>query len=100
VHVYDAKNCSLVRSIGADFGAGPGGLDTPMAVLVNDQHVFVSDYTCHRVQVFRASDGKFVRSLGEGELQNPSGLALDSQGNLYVADTSNNTIRIFHYEAE
>ena len=100
VHVYDAKNGSFVRSIGADFGAGPGGLDTPMAVLVNDQHVFVSDYTCHRVQVFRASDGKFVRSLGEGELQNPSGLALDAQGNLYVADTSNNTIRIFHCKAE
>ncbi len=57
MEVCDAKNGNLVHNIDADFGASPGVLDTPMTVLVKEQHFFVSDYTCQRVHVFHASDG-------------------------------------------
>jgi len=97
----------LVRSIGGDVGSGEGLLDCPMGVAVDDRHdrVYVSDYTSHRVQVFRASDATFVASLGNGagsgpgQLKHPCGLAIHydvhGRGLLHVADTGNNRVSIF-----
>ena len=46
------------------------------------------------------SDGNFIKSWGRlgsgpGEFRTPHGLALDSQGRLFVADRGNNRIQIF-----
>jgi DNA-binding beta-propeller fold protein YncE len=62
-------------------------------------NVFVAeDYRC-RIQMFTAT-GTFLVSwgmpgTGNGQLNNPRGLATDASGNLYVVDTNNNRIQVF-----
>jgi DNA-binding beta-propeller fold protein YncE len=94
--------------------AGPSGfpatlssLDHPQDVAVNAQgDVFIADTYNNRV-VKVTPQGQVVDVAGDGtagysgdgglgafaELNEPTGLALDSQGNLYIADSANNVIR-------
>jgi NHL repeat-containing protein len=94
--------------------AGPSGfpatlssLDHPQNVAVNAQgDVFIADTYNNRV-VKVTPQGQVVTVAGDGvagysgdgrvgafaELNEPTGVALDAQGNLYIADSSNNVIR-------
>ena len=89
------------------FPATLSSLDRPQDVAVNAQgDVYIADTYNNRVvevtpagQVFAvAGDGK-AGYAGDGglaafaELNQPTGLALDAQGNLYIADSANNVIR-------
>ena len=89
------------------FPATLSSLDRPQDVAVNAQgDVFVADTYNNRVvevtpsgQVFAvAGDGRAGYS-GDGglasfaELNQPTGVAVDAQGNLYIADSANNVIR-------
>ena len=51
-----------------------------------------------RISCYRA-DGEFLRHIGrrgtgEGDLDNPSGIAMDKLGNLYISDTNNGRLVI------
>jgi len=94
--------------------AGPSGfpatlssLDHPQNVAVNAQgDVFIADTYNNRV-VKVTPQGQVVTVAGDGvagysgdgrlgtfaELNEPTGVAVDAQGNLYIADSSNNVIR-------
>ena len=94
--------------------AGPSGfpaalssLDHPQNVAVNAQgDVFVADTYNNRV-VKVTPQGQVVTVAGDGvagysgdgrlaafaELNEPTGLAVDAKGNLYIADSANNVIR-------
>ena len=94
--------------------AGPGGfpaslssLDHPQDVAVNAAgDVFIADTYNNRVVEVTAR-GQVVAVAGDGvagysgdgrlaafaELNQPNGVALDAQGNLYIADSANNVIR-------
>jgi hypothetical protein len=90
--------------------AGPAtlsSLDHPQAVAVNAQgDVFIADTYNNRV-VKVTPQGQVVAVAGDGnggysgdggraasaKLNEPTGLALDAQGNLYIADSANNVIR-------
>jgi hypothetical protein len=94
--------------------AGPSGfpatlssLDHPQDVAVNAQgDVYIADTYNNRV-VKVTPQGQVTDVAGDGtagysgdggpgqfaELNEPAGLALDSQGNLYIADSANNVIR-------
>ena len=59
----------------------------------------MADALNHRVQVFNSS-GVFQSAFGSfgtgnGQFANPRGIAVDSGGNIYVADTGNNRIQVF-----
>jgi len=71
------KDGSIVRTWGT-FGSGPGQLNGPYGIAVSGDEVYVSDEGNQRVQVFRP-DGTFVRAMGEGLLQAPRYVAIDSQ---------------------
>lgn len=92
---------------------GPGGLatqtrlDAPQAVAVNAAgDVFIADTDNNRVEEVLPS-GHIVSFAGNGkpgyagdggratgaELTEPTGVALDSVGNVYIADAGNNVIR-------
>ncbi|ACU72741.1 NHL repeat containing protein [Catenulispora acidiphila DSM 44928] len=91
-------------------GAGLGGLvplDHPEAVAVNAAgDVFIADTYADRV-VELTPRGLLLRLIGTGragysgdgrpsplaQLNQPIGLALDAQGDLYIADSANNVIR-------
>ncbi len=105
---------STVAGNGTIGYSGDGGLatsaelDYPYGVVVDSAgDIYESDYGDGRVRKVTASTGKIATVAGDGtggysgdggpatsaELFEPLGLALDSAGNLYIADSYNNRIR-------
>jgi sugar lactone lactonase YvrE len=89
------------------YPAALSSLDHPQNVAVNAQgDVFIADTYNNRV-VKVTPQGQVVAVAGDGvagysgdgklaafaELNEPTGLAVDSRGNLYIADSANNVIR-------
>ena len=88
--VFDPK----ARSVGFIGENGAGKISKPVGVAVDDSGTaFVADATLKRVFGY-APDGQLAIAIGhEGELQNPSGLAIDRQRRqLYVADAKKHQV--------
>ena len=61
--------------------------------------MYVADTEDGRIQKFD-SDGTLITKwgsygTGDGQFNGPSGIAVDSSGNVYVADTNNYRIQVF-----
>jgi DNA-binding beta-propeller fold protein YncE len=61
-------------------------------------NIIVADRDNHRIQIF-SSDGRFISKFGskgdgEGQLNDPHGLALTPDGSICVADFRNNRVQI------
>lgn len=79
----------------------PGGL----AIDRENRLLYVSDIMLDQVLVYDADSLKLLRKIGTtghkhelttpGDFAKPSGMAVDHDGNLYVADTLNNRIEVF-----
>jgi len=79
----------------------PGGL----AIDTQNRLLYVTDTELDQVLVYDADSFKLIRKMGTaghkheltepGDFSKPTGLAVDREGNLYVADTWNNRIEIF-----
>jgi DNA-binding beta-propeller fold protein YncE len=79
----------------------PGG----MAIDVENRLLYVADIEQDQVLVYDADNLKLKRRIGTadtkhasnapGDFARPAGVAVDHDGNLYVADTLNNRIEIF-----
>jgi sugar lactone lactonase YvrE len=99
IQVLDADGLFLRSWNGSSAGVPNNSDFYPNAVAVAaDGKVFVSD-GYHRVLVFDAQ-GKFLRSMGQqgsaaGQLNNPTSIAVDAAGNVYVGDTGNYRITVF-----
>ncbi|HLD83394.1 MAG TPA: 6-bladed beta-propeller [archaeon] len=86
-------------------GSGNEQFNTPSGVGVDSSgNVYTIDTTNERVQKFASTDGgvtyTFVTKWGghgsvDGQFNAPSDIAVDSSGNVYVADTGNNRIQKF-----
>jgi sugar lactone lactonase YvrE len=89
--------------------AAPGQFDEPTDVLVAPNgNIFITEGHSggtpgnHRVSIFDKG-GKFLKSFGKlgkgnGELDAPHTIAMDSRGRLFVGDRNNNRIVIFDQE--
>jgi sugar lactone lactonase YvrE len=85
-------------------GTGPDEFNAPSSVLVAaNGDIFVGDghggNTNSRIVKFD-KDGKFIKTwgkkgTGQGEIDTPHALAMDSRGRLFVGDRNNNRIQIF-----
>ena len=99
------------------FGDGPGQLNTPWGLgLDKDGNVFVADWRNDRIQSFTA-EGEWLASFGRpgtggdasiarehggirvvdrpvGVFNRPSGVAVDKDGDIYVADWLNNRVQV------
>ena len=75
-------------------------LENPYSICVADELVYVTEWgNAQYVSVF-TKEGRFVTSFGKqgekgGEFNLPSGLAMDSDGVLYVSDYMNGRIQLF-----
>ena len=94
IHVYDDTGAHI-RSIGYphDEEFAPSG------IAIEDEHIFVSDRSGNQIVMFTTS-GDFVMATGsygtaEGQFQNPSGVAVDMDGYLYVCDFGNSRVQVF-----
>ena len=81
------------------------GVMNPWDVAITHRgEVVVSEYGADRVSVFSVT-GEKLRSFGthgsgEGQLKDPRGVAVDAEGNILVADSSNHRIQKFTAEGQ
>lgn len=83
-------------------------LSSPKGIAIDDEgNIYIADSGNSVVRKIDATSGLISTAAGTGvegytgdggaaisaKLSNPSGVALDSEGNLYIADTGNNVIR-------
>jgi len=88
------------------------GMVEPSGVAIDTQNrlLYVSDVELDQVLVYDADTLKPLRKIGTtgrkhelttpGDFAKPSGIAVDAEGNLYVADTLNNRIEIFDADGQ
>ncbi|MCI0745763.1 MAG: hypothetical protein L0Y58_10200 [Verrucomicrobia subdivision 3 bacterium] len=107
---HHAPDGRLVRQWGTH-GTNDGQLAFPRAVAVGGNGVvFVSEYGLRdRVQMFSTEESRWLGTIGESgdlsphgkvEFDRPEGLAVDSQGRLFVADSCRHRIQIFSADGE
>lgn len=106
----------LVLLQGGQPGAGPGQFAYPRGAAVDSKgDVYVADSRNNRIQKFRASDWQFVEEFGGkfdeskasggdvkklttealGKMNEPNGVAIGPDDNLYVIDTWNGRVQVF-----
>ena len=84
------KDGKFIKSWGTR-GSGPGQLDTPHAIAIDSRgRVFVADRNNNRIQIFD-QDGKFLEEWKQ--FSRPSGLYIDKNDVIYVADSESNQKR-------
>ena len=94
IHVYDNTG-THVKSIGHphedEFA--------PSGIAIEGEHMFVADRGGNQVVVL-TTGGEFVTATGSygtasGQFQNPSSVAMDLDGYLYVCDYGNSRVQVF-----
>ncbi len=84
----------------------PSSLLRPTGVAVDHvrDRIYVSDTLSSHIKVYK-KDGTYIDNIsrmgeGEGELNKPTYITLDSRGNLYVADSMNRRVLMFNPDGE
>ena len=88
------------------------GLGSPSGLAIDNENrlLYVADVELDQVLVYDADTLNSIRKIGTtghnhelttpGDFAKPVGVAVDSEGNLYVADTMNNRIEIFDADGQ
>ncbi|HMC75755.1 MAG TPA: peptidyl-alpha-hydroxyglycine alpha-amidating lyase family protein [Vicinamibacterales bacterium] len=87
------KRGKFIKSWGK-FGKGPGEFDQPHALAMDSKgRLFVGDRGNNRIQVFD-QDGYYLFEWSQ--FSRPSGIAIDRQDNIYVADSESGSVNQAH----
>jgi tripartite motif-containing protein 71 len=89
VERWDPAGSSVVWSVGQAAGVTLGA---PKDVAVANGEVYVADTLNRRVVVLSASTGAVLRTFGGGTLRLAEGIAVEPNGDVWVADTSANRL--------
>jgi DNA-binding beta-propeller fold protein YncE len=108
-HISTLAGCGTARFSGDGGPANKAMLNEPVALALDERRawLYIADLANYRVRVVDLDSGKISTFAGSGEsdydgdgqpaaqagLSGPSGLALDSDGNLNIADTFSGRIR-------
>ena len=98
VYVYNPSGTTLLTSFGSA-GTGDGQFRHIWDMVVSNGVLYVTDDTASRIQAFTTS-GTFLGKwggYGQGgyQFKNPSGIAADADGLIYVADAGNDRVMVF-----
>ena len=97
VYIFNA-NGTIRHKFGSS-GTAMGQLKEPRGVATDGEYILVSEGGNNRIQVFQ-SDGTFVsmiKSSGD-PLSEPSGLAVTTDGHVFVSDWNNHCIKKYKYK--
>ena len=78
---------------------GKNILECPWGVAVSQGHIFITDKSSNKIFKF-SKEGYTFEISKDGLLNNPAGLSVDTNGDVYVADTDNNKVSIFSYSLD
>ncbi len=103
-NVTDPVHASYVATIGVTGVSGYDSIhfDHPLGVAVDNNRIYVADENNHRVQVFNRTNRAYLATIGDGwgsdnaHLRDPSDVAVDTAGNIYVADWFNARVQQFN----
>ena len=106
IYIADYDNSRIqVVSFAGNFlkRFGQGILKLPHGIAVTEDNVFVTDSNLHALLQFRKKDCELMKRTGtegrgDGQLNYPNGLCIDSNGDMYVADGLNNRVSVFSKE--
>jgi hypothetical protein len=88
-----SKDGKLIKTFGK-LGSGPGEFDQPHALALDSKgRLFVGDRNNNRIQIFD-QDGKFLDQWRQ--FSRPSGIYIDKNDNLYVADSESESVSRNH----
>jgi DNA-binding beta-propeller fold protein YncE len=98
IDVYRLSTRSLLTSYGSG-GTSTGRFSSPWDIELSQGVLYVSDVARNKVIAYSTS-GSFQGEFGStgngpGQFRGPSGLDVDAQGRLYVADSSNYRVQVF-----
>jgi DNA-binding beta-propeller fold protein YncE len=90
----------LLSKIGTRGGGNrPGEFRLPSQVVVSGGELFVLDAGNTRIQIFDTA-GHFRRTISLVDTDNRTGLAVDSQGYVYITDSILNQIQVFGHDGQ
>ena len=103
IYIADYRNSRIqVVSFAGKFlkGFGQGILKSPHGIAVTEDNVFVTDTNLDALLQFSKKDYKLVRRTGtqgegEGQINSPSGLCTDYNGDVYIAEFRNHRVSVF-----
>jgi len=99
VIVLDKKGHVLDRFGKRGGGTGPGEFRYPTQVVVAGGELVVLDSGNHRVQILDVH-GHFRREIKVGYTDDRTGLAVDSDRNIYVTDAMLNRFQVFNHDGQ
>ncbi|MGE5319671.1 MAG: hypothetical protein ACM3KD_05785 [Hyphomicrobiaceae bacterium] len=104
IKVFDDEG-RLERTIGNRGEAGGDELNYPTYVALHGDELYVADTMNSRVLVFEAQTGHPLRQIGTrglqiGNLVRPKGVALDSEGNVYVVESYYDHLLVYNHRGE
>jgi len=100
IKVFDGQD-TLVKTIG-ERGAGTGQFNYPAHIALSGDRLLVVDSLNFRVQMF-SLEGEYRGSFGihgdqPGYLAQPKGIATDSDGHVYIAESVTGIVQVFDIE--
>lgn len=97
-------NGDLVSVIG-ERGEEAGELNMPTFLALHGKELYVSDTMNARVQVLSTETGKPLRMVGRrgqnvGDLVRPKGVAVDTEGNMYVVESYHDHLLVYNRKGQ
>ena len=99
IHVYDSSGKKT--TIGSR-GSGELQFQSPRGIAISGEVVYVAEQGGNRIHKL-TTGGEFLGTFGQngsnvGHFYGPLGINISPEGKVYVADTENHRIQVFHFD--